>query len=52
MLGENKICGLTRIIDAKIVENSGAIYGGLIFAKTSLRKIDLKIAKILFLIIL
>lgn len=45
IIGDNKICGLTRIIDAKIVENCGAVYGGLIFAKNSLRKINKKIAK-------
>ncbi|AYN24786.1 bifunctional indole-3-glycerol-phosphate synthase TrpC/phosphoribosylanthranilate isomerase TrpF [Buchnera aphidicola] len=45
IIGDNKVCGLTRIIDAKIVENCGAVYGGLIFAKNSLRKINKKIAK-------
>jgi len=45
IIGDNKVCGLTRIIDAKVVENSGAVYGGLIFAKKSLRKINEKIAK-------
>ncbi|WP_295164492.1 bifunctional indole-3-glycerol-phosphate synthase TrpC/phosphoribosylanthranilate isomerase TrpF [uncultured Buchnera sp.] len=45
IIGDNKICGLTRTIDAKIVENCGAVYGGLIFAKNSLRKINKKTAK-------
>ena len=49
IIGDNKVCGLTRIIDAKIVESCGAVYGGLIFANNSLRKINEKIAeKIIF----
>ncbi|CAL4321915.1 Tryptophan biosynthesis protein TrpCF [Buchnera aphidicola (Eriosoma lanigerum)] len=42
IMGKNKICGLTRIEDAKVVSNSGAIYGGLIFCKKSIRNIDEK----------
>ncbi len=43
--GNNKVCGLTRSTDVKIVEKCGAIYGGLIFVKNSLRNITKKIAK-------
>ncbi|CAL4322455.1 bifunctional indole-3-glycerol-phosphate synthase TrpC/phosphoribosylanthranilate isomerase TrpF [Buchnera aphidicola] len=45
IIGDNKVCGLTRIIDAKIAEKSGAVYGGLIFVKKSSRKITPKIAQ-------
>ncbi|SQB39987.1 bifunctional indole-3-glycerol phosphate synthase/phosphoribosylanthranilate isomerase [Citrobacter koseri] len=31
LLGENKVCGLTRGQDAKAAYEAGAIYGGLIF---------------------
>lgn len=41
ILGENKICGLTRIEDANISYKSGAIYGGLIFVKNSPRYINM-----------
>ncbi|MES0321621.1 bifunctional indole-3-glycerol-phosphate synthase TrpC/phosphoribosylanthranilate isomerase TrpF [Citrobacter sedlakii] len=37
LLGENKVCGLTRLEDAKTAYESGAIYGGLIFVPTSPR---------------
>ncbi|HIH4996634.1 MULTISPECIES: bifunctional indole-3-glycerol-phosphate synthase TrpC/phosphoribosylanthranilate isomerase TrpF [Citrobacter] len=37
LLGENKVCGLTRPEDAKTAYESGAIYGGLIFVPTSPR---------------
>ncbi|BAP58769.1 bifunctional indole-3-glycerol-phosphate synthase TrpC/phosphoribosylanthranilate isomerase TrpF [Candidatus Tachikawaea gelatinosa] len=40
IFGENKVCGLTRIEDAKFAYQCGAIYGGLIFIKESKRKID------------
>lgn len=30
LLGENKVCGLTRAQDAKAACDAGAIYGGLI----------------------
>ncbi|WP_348769578.1 bifunctional indole-3-glycerol-phosphate synthase TrpC/phosphoribosylanthranilate isomerase TrpF [Buchnera aphidicola] len=43
--GHNKICGLTRSVDAKASEKYGAIYGGLIFAENSPRKITKQIAK-------
>ncbi|CAL4321270.1 Tryptophan biosynthesis protein TrpCF [Buchnera aphidicola (Chaitophorus populicola)] len=45
IFGNNKICGLTRIKDAKISEKYGSVYGGLIFCKNSPRKIKLKQAK-------
>ncbi|QCI18822.1 bifunctional indole-3-glycerol-phosphate synthase TrpC/phosphoribosylanthranilate isomerase TrpF [Buchnera aphidicola] len=45
IFGHNKVCGLTRTIDAQISEKYGSIYGGLIFAENSLRKITKKIAK-------
>ncbi|WP_331828152.1 bifunctional indole-3-glycerol-phosphate synthase TrpC/phosphoribosylanthranilate isomerase TrpF [Candidatus Blochmannia sp. SNP] len=41
ILGENKICGLTRVSDAYIINKLGAIYGGLIFISTSLRYINI-----------
>ncbi|AUX72839.1 bifunctional indole-3-glycerol-phosphate synthase TrpC/phosphoribosylanthranilate isomerase TrpF [Erwinia pyrifoliae] len=40
MLGENKVCGLTRPQDARSALECGAIYGGLIFAAGSPRQID------------
>ncbi|MCX8955937.1 bifunctional indole-3-glycerol-phosphate synthase TrpC/phosphoribosylanthranilate isomerase TrpF [Erwinia psidii] len=39
IMGDNKICGLTRAEDARSALESGAIYGGLIFADSSPRKI-------------
>ncbi|QIQ41866.1 MAG: bifunctional indole-3-glycerol-phosphate synthase TrpC/phosphoribosylanthranilate isomerase TrpF [Buchnera aphidicola (Microlophium carnosum)] len=45
IFGNNKICGLTRSIDIQIAEKHGAIYGGLIFIKNSLRHITKIIAK-------
>lgn len=41
ILGENKICGLTRVRDAYVTYKSGAIYGGLIFVPTSPRRINI-----------
>lgn len=40
LLGENKICGLTRQQDANAAYHAGAIYGGLIFVEASPRFID------------
>ncbi|WP_252120468.1 bifunctional indole-3-glycerol-phosphate synthase TrpC/phosphoribosylanthranilate isomerase TrpF [Symbiopectobacterium purcellii] len=37
ILGENKVCGLTRAIDAAAAYNAGAVYGGLIFVPSSPR---------------
>ncbi|WAI12034.1 MAG: bifunctional indole-3-glycerol-phosphate synthase TrpC/phosphoribosylanthranilate isomerase TrpF [Buchnera aphidicola (Macrosiphum albifrons)] len=45
IFGYNKVCGLTRSVDVKISEKCGAIYGGLIFIKNSLRHITIKSAK-------
>jgi len=40
LLGDNKVCGLTRAEDARAAHEAGAIYGGLIFADGSPRRID------------
>ncbi|QUG75834.1 bifunctional indole-3-glycerol-phosphate synthase TrpC/phosphoribosylanthranilate isomerase TrpF [Erwinia sp. E602] len=40
ILGANKVCGLTRAEDARSARESGAIYGGLIFADGSPRRVD------------
>ncbi|WP_239954813.1 bifunctional indole-3-glycerol-phosphate synthase TrpC/phosphoribosylanthranilate isomerase TrpF [Pantoea sp. Z09] len=40
LLGDNKVCGLTRADDARAVYEAGALYGGLIFAEGSPRRID------------
>jgi indole-3-glycerol phosphate synthase / phosphoribosylanthranilate isomerase len=40
MLGENKVCGLTRPEDAVSAYQSGAVYGGLIFVTNSARYIQ------------
>ena len=40
LLGENKVCGLTRPQDAQAAFESGAVYGGLIFVPTSPRAVD------------
>jgi len=45
ILGENKVCGLTRAEDAKAVYENGAIYGGLIFAPKSPRCVNLATAQ-------
>lgn len=42
ILGENKVCGLTGIKDAKVVYKNHFIYGGLIFEKSSPRYIKPK----------
>ncbi|MEW5289217.1 bifunctional indole-3-glycerol-phosphate synthase TrpC/phosphoribosylanthranilate isomerase TrpF [Erwinia papayae] len=39
IIGDNKVCGLTRAEDARSAFESGAIYGGLIFAEGSPRQI-------------
>jgi indole-3-glycerol phosphate synthase/phosphoribosylanthranilate isomerase len=39
---EVKICGLTRVEDARLAHNLGATYGGLIFASQSPRRITLE----------
>ncbi|MGO2012577.1 MAG: bifunctional indole-3-glycerol-phosphate synthase TrpC/phosphoribosylanthranilate isomerase TrpF [Pseudoalteromonas sp.] len=45
ILGENKVCGLTRKQDAQAAYSSGAVFGGLIFHPKSPRYIDLDCAK-------
>lgn len=40
LLGENKVCGLTRPQDAQAAYEAGAIYGGLIFVPTSPRAVN------------
>jgi len=45
ILGDNKVCGLTRPEDAKAVHEQGAIYGGLIFAPKSPRCVNLATAQ-------
>lgn len=45
ILGENKVCGLTRAQDVKIVYENGAVYGGLIFAEHSKRCVSLRQAQ-------
>ncbi len=46
LLGENKVCGLTRPQDAQAAHEAGAIYGGLIFVPTSPRAVDVAQAKV------
>lgn len=45
LLGENKVCGLTRAQDAHTAYESGAIYGGLIFVPSSPRAINIEQAR-------
>ncbi|WP_205297297.1 bifunctional indole-3-glycerol-phosphate synthase TrpC/phosphoribosylanthranilate isomerase TrpF [Candidatus Pantoea multigeneris] len=40
ILGDNKVCGLTRAEDARAAYEAGALFGGLIFAQGSPRQID------------
>lgn len=42
IVGNNKICGLTRLKDVKTLKKYGIIYGGLIFCKSSPRYINYK----------
>ncbi len=46
LLGDNKVCGLTHANDAAVVYQAGAVYGGLIFAEKSKRKVDLEAARL------
>lgn len=41
LLGENKVCGLTRPEDAAAAQTAGALYGGLIFVPGSPRQVDI-----------
>jgi Indole-3-glycerol phosphate synthase len=45
LLGENKVCGLTRPQDAQAAFEAGAIYGGLIFVTTSPRAVTTEHAR-------
>ncbi|UGS40783.1 bifunctional indole-3-glycerol-phosphate synthase TrpC/phosphoribosylanthranilate isomerase TrpF [Pseudocitrobacter corydidari] len=45
LLGENKVCGLTRPQDAQAAHEAGAIYGGLIFVATSPRAVTTEQAR-------
>lgn len=45
LLGENKVCGLTRAQDAKAAYEAGAIYGGLIFVPSSPRVVGVEQAR-------
>lgn len=45
LIGEHKVCGLTRVQDANAAYAAGATYGGLIFAENSPRKVTLSQAK-------
>lgn len=45
VFGENKVCGLTRAEDARAARDAGAVFGGLIFAEKSPRKISRKQAE-------
>ncbi len=45
LLGDNKVCGLTRVEDARAALLSGAVFGGLIFAEKSPRRVSESRAK-------
>lgn len=45
LLGENKVCGLTRAQDAVAAYHAGAVYGGLIFVSSSPRHVDIAQAR-------
>ncbi|MGR6981403.1 bifunctional indole-3-glycerol-phosphate synthase TrpC/phosphoribosylanthranilate isomerase TrpF [Testudinibacter sp. P27/CKL/0425] len=45
MFGENKVCGLTREQDVQAAYQHGALYGGMIFAEKSPRKVSLEQAE-------
>lgn len=45
LLGENKMCGLTRAVDARAALEAGALYGGLIFVPGSPRCVDEETAR-------
>ncbi|QBR51949.1 bifunctional indole-3-glycerol-phosphate synthase TrpC/phosphoribosylanthranilate isomerase TrpF [Erwinia sp. QL-Z3] len=46
ILGDNKVCGLTREEDARSAHEAGAIFGGLIFAEGSPRQVDVEQARL------
>lgn len=45
LLGDNKVCGLTRAEDAASAYSAGAVYGGLIFVGSSPRYVDITQAR-------
>lgn len=45
IMGDNKVCGLTRAEDARSAHEAGALYGGLIFAEGSPRQISIEQAQ-------
>ncbi|CAI0899433.1 bifunctional indole-3-glycerol-phosphate synthase TrpC/phosphoribosylanthranilate isomerase TrpF [Serratia grimesii] len=45
ILGDNKVCGLTRAQDAAAAYQAGAVYGGLIFVGRSPRYVDINRAR-------
>ncbi|WP_413738767.1 bifunctional indole-3-glycerol-phosphate synthase TrpC/phosphoribosylanthranilate isomerase TrpF [Sodalis sp. RH21] len=45
LLGDNKVCGLTRPEDARAAKDAGALYGGLIFVDGSPRRVDIPRAR-------
>ena len=45
VMGNNKICGLTKPEHARSAYDNGAVYGGLIFAQKSKRYVDRETAK-------
>ncbi|WP_299494652.1 bifunctional indole-3-glycerol-phosphate synthase TrpC/phosphoribosylanthranilate isomerase TrpF [uncultured Shewanella sp.] len=47
LLGNNKVCGLTRIDDIRSVAQAGAVFGGLIFAQKSPRALTFEQTKLL-----
>ncbi|MDO5090818.1 MAG: bifunctional indole-3-glycerol-phosphate synthase TrpC/phosphoribosylanthranilate isomerase TrpF [Cardiobacteriaceae bacterium] len=47
IFGENKVCGLTRAADVAAAYDAGALYGGLIFAENSPRRVSLEQAQAL-----
>ena len=48
MFGDCKVCGLTRNEDAIAADDAGAVYGGVIFAESSPRKIDCEDVETIF----
>ena len=45
VLGQNKVCGLTRAEDAAAAHSAGAVFGGLIFVAKSPRYVDIPSAR-------
>ncbi|WP_086984483.1 bifunctional indole-3-glycerol-phosphate synthase TrpC/phosphoribosylanthranilate isomerase TrpF [Vibrio aphrogenes] len=47
ILGENKVCGLTHPDHANLAYQAGSVYGGLIFARQSKRKVNVEEARLI-----